>query len=107
MLSNDYKNWLKELKGKIRSTQLKASLAVNATIVPFYWDLGKMITEKQTAWGTKFLDQLSRDLKAEFPDVAGLSVTNLKYCKLFYQYYPIRPQLGDELDSIGKSNKLV
>lgn len=101
MLSNDYKDWLKELKGKIRSTQIKASLAANATIIAFYWELGKMITEKQTAWGTKFLEQLSKDLKAEFPDMAGFSVTNLKYCKLFYQYYPIRPQPGDELDSIN------
>jgi predicted nuclease of restriction endonuclease-like (RecB) superfamily len=102
-LSNDYKDWLNELKGKIRSTQIKASLAVNATIIAFYWELGKMITEKQTAWGTKFLEQLSKDLKAEFPDMAGFSVTNLKYCKLFYQYYPIRPQLGDELQLPQKS----
>lgn len=55
MLSNDYKDWLKELKGKIRSTQIKASLVANATIIAFYWELGKMITEKQTAWGTKLM----------------------------------------------------
>jgi predicted nuclease of restriction endonuclease-like (RecB) superfamily len=87
MLDKTYKDWLIELKRTIRSTQIKASLAVNATVIQFYWDLGKMITEKQTAWGTGFLQQLSKDLKAEFPDMEGLSFRNLKYCRQFYQFY--------------------
>ena len=40
MLSNDYKDWLKELKGKIRSTQIKASLAANATIITLLLGVG-------------------------------------------------------------------
>lgn len=56
-----------------------------------------MISEKQTQWGTKFLETLSKDLQDEFPEMKGFSVTNLKYCKLFYNYYSIRPQPEDEL----------
>jgi predicted nuclease of restriction endonuclease-like (RecB) superfamily len=82
-----YKQWLTDLKGKIRSAQIKAAIAVNAELILFYWDLGKMIAEKQTAWGTKFLETLSKDLRAEFPEMKGLSERNLKYCRMFYQFY--------------------
>jgi DUF1016 N-terminal domain len=43
----------------------------------FIWDLGKMIAEKDTGYGTGFLDQVSKDLKDEFPDMQGLSSRNL------------------------------
>ncbi len=62
-----------------------------------YWELGKMITEKQTAWGSKFLERLSQDLHTEFPNMEGFSVTNLKYFRLFYQYVNFRPQAEDPL----------
>ena len=94
-----YKKWLGELKLKIRSVQVKAAVAVNKQLIAFYWELGKMIAEKQTAWGTQFLERLSKDLQAEFPEMKGFSVTNLKYCKLFFNYFPIRPQAGDVLHS--------
>jgi len=64
-------------------------LAVNATVIQFYWDLGKMITEKQTAWGTKFIEQLSKDLKAEFPNMEGFSRRNLFNTIQFYRFYSI------------------
>jgi predicted nuclease of restriction endonuclease-like (RecB) superfamily len=92
-----YKQWIAELKEKVRSAQLKAAVSVNAELIVLYWDLGKMITEKQTAWGSKFLFKLSSDLRREFPEMQGFSETNLKYCKLFYAYFAIRPQAGDEL----------
>ncbi len=92
-----YKQWLTELKGKIRSAQIKAAIAVNSVLIQFYWELGKMITEKQTEWGSKFLETLSKDLREEFPEMQGFSVTNLKYCRLFYNYFKDRPRLDDEL----------
>ena len=98
----DYKSWLIELKSKIYSVQLKAAVTINSQLLTFYWDLGSMITEKQTQWGSRFLENLSKDLQNEFPEMKGFSVTNLKYCKLFFTYFSsIRPQAGDELqDSI-------
>ncbi len=82
-----YKQWLTELKGKIRSVQVKAAIAVNSALIQFYWELGKMIAEKQTNWGSKFLEKLSKDLQEEFPEMKGLSERNLKYCRMFYQFY--------------------
>ncbi len=83
----EYKNWLSELKTKIRSSQLKAAIAVNSVFIEFYWDLGKMIAEKQTAWGSQFLEKLSKDLRLEFPDMEGFSKTNLYNVRRFYQFY--------------------
>ena len=73
-----YKDRLIELKGKIRSAQLKAAVAVNKELISLYWDLGKMIFDKHSAWGSKFIKQLSKDMKAEFPDMEGFSTHNLK-----------------------------
>lgn len=111
-MNQDYKNWIVEIKKNIRSSQIKAAIAVNSALIEFYWDLGRMISEKENVWGSKLLENLSIDLKEEFPDMGGLSVTNLRYCKLFYNYFAnslqllnrnefqkmlIHPQLGGEL----------
>ena len=95
MIDNAYKDWLIELKQKVRTAQLKAAVAVNTELIMLYWELGKMITEKQTAWGSKFLEQLSQDLRTEFPDMQGFSERNLKYCRQFYQFY--YPSIGQQL----------
>lgn len=99
-IKSKYKEWLIELKFKIRSTQFKAAKSVNSLLIEFYYDLGKMIIEKETAWGSHFLENLSTDLKNEFPEMKGFSVTNLKYCRLFFKYLHISPQVGDELKKI-------
>jgi predicted nuclease of restriction endonuclease-like (RecB) superfamily len=87
--NNDYKNWLIELKSTIQQRQIKAALAVNSQLIQLYWDLGKQITEKQenAKWGSGFIDQLSKDLRIEFPDMKGFSVDNLAYFKVFYRFY--------------------
>lgn len=98
-LSKEYKQWIVELKGKIRSAQIKAALSVNQELILLYWDLGKMISEKENVWGSKLMESISSDLKSEFPDAGGFSVTNLRYCKLFYNYFSNHQQLVDDLNS--------
>jgi len=83
----EYKKWLIDLKSRIRQSQIKAAMAVNSALIEFYWDLGKMIAEKETVWGGKLVEQVANDLKGEFPNIKGLSTTNLKYCRFFYQFY--------------------
>jgi predicted nuclease of restriction endonuclease-like (RecB) superfamily len=97
--NQDYKKWIGELKQKVYSTQIKASIAVNKTLIEFYFFIGKSISEKENIWGSKLLKQTSRDLITEFPDMKGFSVTNLKYCKNFYLFYskPISQQLVDQI----------
>jgi len=94
LIDNEYKNWIKEIKVKIRTTQLKAAVAVNSSLIEFYWDLGKMIAEKQTAWGAKLIEQVAKDLQDEFPLMEGFSTSNLKYCRRFYLFY--QSQIGQQ-----------
>jgi predicted nuclease of restriction endonuclease-like (RecB) superfamily len=102
LVGKEYKDWLITLKHKVRSTQLKAAVSVNSVLIEFYFELGKSISEKQTAWGSGFLIQLSKDLRSEFPKMEGFSETNLKYCRLFYNYFTNRPQAGDELEKANR-----
>ena len=87
IFNNDYGVWLKDLKTKIRTNQLKAALAVNAALINFYWEIGKMISEKEKVWGSKLIEQVSKDLKEEFPDLKGFSTRNLRYCMIFFEFY--------------------
>lgn len=84
-----YKNWIADLKTKVRTIQIKAALAVNKELLTFYWELGADIVQKQSAanWGDGFLPQLSADLIAKFPDMKGFSVRNLKYVRQWYLFY--------------------
>jgi predicted nuclease of restriction endonuclease-like (RecB) superfamily len=78
------------LKKRIANARLKAALAANTELIHLYWDLGMSILQgqKQKGWGSKFVDQLSKDLKEHFPDMDGLSRTNLFYMRKFAEVYP-------------------
>lgn len=84
-----YAHWLAELKTKVHNARLKAAVAVNRELLLFYWDLGGEIVRKQAQsnWGDGFLNQLSKDLMAEFPNMKGFSLRNLKYIKQWHLFY--------------------
>lgn len=67
-----YRDWIREIKNRIQTGQIKAALAVNQELITLYWDLGKAIVEKQkvTNWGDGFVDQVAKSLKLEFPGLA-------------------------------------
>lgn len=84
-----YLSWIQALKNKVRQVQLKATIKVNVELLQFYWELGRDIVdkEKNAAWGDKFLNQLSEDLRVEFQDMKGFSLSNIKYIKQWYLFY--------------------
>ena len=104
LLPNDteFKTWITQIKKQVRGAQIKASIAVNEEMLELYWNIGKDISERnfEKSYGSKFFEKTSFELKTEFPDAQGFSVTNLKYMKRFYKFYePIRHQLGDEFNA--------
>jgi predicted nuclease of restriction endonuclease-like (RecB) superfamily len=88
-LDSNYKELLKEIKEKIRNSQIRASLAVNSELIQLYWHIGSRIIEKQkeSQWGDQVLETLAHDLYNEFPKMRGFSTTNLKRMKQFYLTY--------------------
>jgi len=89
MIDKNYISFLNEIKTKIKNAQIKAAIKVNEELLRLYWDIAKMIVQKQkeSKWGDGIINQISRDLKQEFPNLKGFSVRNLKYMKQWYQFY--------------------
>lgn len=87
--NSDYVAWLKDIKAKVRQLQMKAVMAVNVELLKFYWELGEDIHNKQSSkhWGEAVIEQLSKDLQSEFPEMAGFSRSNLFYIKKWYLFY--------------------
>jgi predicted nuclease of restriction endonuclease-like (RecB) superfamily len=117
----EFKQWLVDLKVRIRQSQLKAAVRVNEEMLRLYWELGHDIVVRQmdAVWGSGFYSQVSKELKDEFPDMKGFSTTNLRYCKYFYKFYSqdkqicsqhdnvIYPQLGDELQMVENQDDII
>ena len=99
----EYKNWIGELKQRIRQSQIKAAVKVNTELLQLYWQLGGEIVEKQqnAKWGDGFLKQLSADLMAEFPEMKGWDERNLRRMRQWYLTYNqevvFRAQLVSEM----------
>lgn len=85
-----YDEFLRGLKERIRTAQVKAALAVNRELVLLYWEIGREIINRQVAqgWGSKVVDQLAKDLKKEFSDMRGFSRSNLMYMRAFAETWP-------------------
>ena len=85
-----YATLLASIKERIQSAQVRAALAVNRELVLLYWGIGKEILarQEQEGWGTKVIERLAKDLGAEFPQMKGLSRTNLFYMRSFAEAWP-------------------
>lgn len=94
----DYKQWLIDLKKRIRQSQLKAVVKVNSELISLYWSMGEDIVEKQekAKWGDGFITQLSKDLKEEFHNMQGFSVRNIKYIRQWYLFYNQKDKIGQQ-----------
>ena len=100
--SMDYAKVFNELKKDVRASQLRAMRSVNTELIMLYHRIGTYILnlQKKQGWGSKVIDQLSKDLKSTFPEMKGFSVTNLKYMRLFAAEYTkdeISQQAADQL----------
>lgn len=85
-----YQDLLKDIKGRIRQAQIKAVLSANAEMLMLYWDIGRMIDERQNSegWGSGVIPRLAKDIKNELTDIKGFSERNLKRMLAFYREYP-------------------
>lgn len=81
---------LSTLKAEIKNARLRAHLSVNRELVLLYWRIGKEILKRKTelGWGSNVINQLSQDLRHEFPEMKGLSPRNLIYMQTFAAAYP-------------------
>lgn len=85
-----YSKLLHNLKTEISQARIRAHLAVNKEMILLYWKIGSQILErqKQEGWGAKVIENISKDLQQEFPEMKGLSARNLVYMQTFAREYP-------------------
>ena len=90
LTSKEYSFFLDDLKKRVVESRYKAARSVNKELIMLYHHVGMQILESQArhGWGTKIIDQLSRDLKSAFPEMKGFSPRNLKYMRKFAEEYP-------------------
>ncbi len=97
IVTAEYNILLSELKQRVATSRYRAALSVNKELILLYHHIGKQILESQVkhGWGTRVIDQLSRDLRTEFPDMKGFSPQNLKYMRRFAEEYTL-DQIGQQ-----------
>jgi predicted nuclease of restriction endonuclease-like (RecB) superfamily len=105
----DYSALLQDIKQRIHAAQYEALRAVNKELIGLYWDIGRMIVERQKGdtWGKSVVEWLARDLHAESPGIGGFSASNLWRMRFFYQSYSNHPKLAPLVREIGWSHNIA
>ena len=88
-IDTEYAEWIAEVKHRYRSAQVKAAVKVNAEKLLWNWQMGRDLVHKKAEerWGAGIVEQVSLDLRREFPDSSNFSARNLWYMKQWYLFY--------------------
>ena len=93
--SNQYLQAVEEINDYVNQAKCRASVSVNSEIMKTNIFIGNVII-RNSEWGNKFVENLSKDMKMRFPSAKGYSVRNLKYMKKFAQIFT-----EDDVDEYG------
>lgn len=104
----DYADWIADIKKRYRSAQVKAAVKVNAEKLLFNWQLGRDLVQKKAEerWGAGVVEQVSLDLKREFPGTDGFSTSNLWYMKKWYLFYTDGDSEGKLQRAVGELQRI-
>ena len=100
---------LAEVKQRIREAQVAALRAVNRELLALYWEIGRLIVERQQGetWGTAVVERLAADIQSEFPGLSGFSQRNIWYMRNFYLHYRANQKLQPLVAEIAWSHNLA
>lgn len=89
-LPKGYDSALSSIKEQVRSSRRSAQRTLNTELVTLYWGIGRTILERQEVapWGSGVVGRLAEDLRKEFPEMRGLSRSNLFYMRSFAEAWP-------------------
>jgi predicted nuclease of restriction endonuclease-like (RecB) superfamily len=108
-VASSYNTLLGEIKKRIRSAQYDALKAVNKELTTLYWDIGRMIVERQKdeGWEKSVVQRLAEDLQKDFPGIHGFSAQNLWYMRQLFLEYSGKPKLQPLVGEISWTKNLV
>ncbi len=93
--SNEYLQAVQEINDYVNQAKYRASVSVNSEVLKTNLFIGSVII-RNSQWGNKFVDNLSKDMRMKYPGAKGYSVRNLKYMKKFAQIFA-----EDDVDKYG------
>lgn len=87
--TNKYNEMLREIIAEVKMTRVVIANRVSASLTQLYWNIGKRLASEKLkkGYGGKVVEQLSADLKSEFPDTDGFSPRSLWDMKRLYEFY--------------------
>ncbi len=108
-MSNEIqRNFIAEIKQKVRQAQYEALKVVNIHLIDLYWEIGRSISEKQIlGWGKAIVPTLSKELQMEFQGIGGFSVGNLWLMAQFYSEYHLVENLVPLVREISWSKHIA
>ncbi len=109
MQENSYIELLSEIKQNVVNSRIQAVKSVNTELVSLYWNIGKLILERQkeNGWGKSIVEKLSIDLQMEYPQQTGFSARNLWDMRRFYEKYQNQPKLRQLVAEIPWGHHLL
>ncbi|MDR3012886.1 MAG: DUF1016 N-terminal domain-containing protein [Chitinispirillales bacterium] len=89
IFTSQYGEMLREIIAEIKMSRVVIANRLSATVTQLYWNIGKRLSSEKLdkGYGGKVVEQLSADLKSEFPDTEGFSPRSLWDMKRFYEFY--------------------
>ncbi len=107
--TSEYLDFRNEITERIRSAQYESLKAVNREMIALYWEIGRRITEQQTAlgWGKSVVENLSKDIQNEFPGIQGFGARNMWDMARFYAEYQHNEILQPLVAEISWSKHIV
>lgn len=98
LIPDDYTATLEELKRQVHGARYQAQRRVNTELLMLWWRIGRTILDRQQdqGWGSRVLERLASDLRAEFPSMKGFSRRNLTYMQTFARAWPDPAAIGQQ-----------
>ncbi len=85
-IPESYPEMFREIKLRIQFSRGGAILAVNQELMTLYFDIGKIIFQRQEmeGWGRNVVEKLSQDLRVDIRGLKGFSPSNMWRMRAFY-----------------------
>lgn len=90
LVPGGYGDLLEQITSEVQVTRLRAARTVNTELLALYWRIGRLILIRQEnePRGSGVIKRLANYLRREFPDMKGLSPSNLQYMRAFAAAWP-------------------
>lgn len=102
-VSPEYRRFIEDLKTRVVAARISAARAVNRDLILLYWDIGRVIVEKQQVlgWGDSVVEMIAADLRRAFSDSRSFSSDNVWRMRQFYLAYPGASFLGQAVPEMS------